>query len=802
VISSVAKPLQNDYDTIIIDLLTRYGLDNKNVQRFVQTVAQQTKVLRRIPKLLNPAKQSSSSKAPVPETDTQEGVSTKDEKRKPGFFARLENVQNTYNKRGLLGVFFDYLKNRQTDTPAKEVSTNSLKNKQKDKPTSNLIRETKVKEEKTNLIERSLEKLEKYQEIFGKRGAIGVVQNIYKDLKSSRNNPLTQNATKITNNAQNINNNTVNRATTIGPKSLLPKVKGTEQELPLTDTEGQQSQKQNIFRKFTVVLGGIDEQGKKDFKGIFEMVLQDFTTKQQKQISRSQQPLPNEGYESAGGEGGLLDLITDIAMLRMMGGARGGAPKPGGRKWNKPSTWFKRGGAPAPGGAKPGRLPGRFGGLSRLLGLFGLGAAAAGTAAQVLPATPPPLPTATTPPVAPSAPATSVVPKPITPVPTPTTLPPKAPPIPTTLPPKPGLLSKAAGGALAGAGGLLKRLPLISTAIEGGTNIYDSFKELAPREDLTATQKISTGGGALAGGAVDVLSGLFDPTTWGIDKMLGVDLFGEGLSREFLNLVGAKDKGSTMGETLRTRTGDMFTTLNGVLENNLELSKKTNNNEFDLVDLLQYIPKAVQLTPGLGPAALTAAAFTHTPEQKNPLGDITTKTATDLAIAAAGGKPEIQKSKPESKPPVKIPKQTTPEKKEFTPLPKPGLSKPPDTIAAAVKPQNQVVPPSTITPKTTEILPSTPPSLTENHVTNNNADKQILSDIAGNTEKTNQNLGTLSQAIYALAKTFDTKGNNGSNNILINSGQGVKQYTSTSQMANSNNDTIRSIRRQFLTAIG
>ncbi len=800
-ISSVAKPLQNDYDTIIIDLLTRYGLDNRNVQHFVQTVAQQTRALRRIPKLLNPAKQNSNNKASVTESETQEDVTTKDEKRKPGFFSRLENVQNTYNKRGLLGVFFDYLKNKQPDTPAKEVSTDVFKNKQKDKTAPNLTRETKVKEEKNNLIERSLEKLEKYQEIFGKRGAIGVVQNIFKDFKSTRNNPLTQNATKITNNEQNINNNTVNRATTIGPKSLLPKAKGTEQELPLTDTEGQQSQKQNIFRKFTVVLGGIDEQGKKDFKGIFETVLQDFTTKQQKQTSRLQQPPPNEGYESAGGEGGLFDLITDIAMLRAMG-SRVGAPKPGGSKWYKPWTWGR--GKPGKPGipGKPGRmprLPGKFGGLSRLLGLFGLGAAAAGTAAQALPATPTPLPTTTTPPVTPSAP------KPVTPpTPPPAASAPKPPSVPSAKPPaapapiKPGLPAPAASagkGILSKAGGLLGKLALpVQTVLEAGGNVTESYDELSKRKDLSGFEKYGIGSAALAGAAPDVLSYL-DPTTyfggWG-------GFFGdEGLSGEALNAIGAKEEGLTMGQSLRKRGTEFVEQMHdihaqygdwglGAFDNSIneKLAGKTKAQKQGYV--LRDINKALTEDQWkmYGRGELPEKEF------QQIINNYYTKQGKNDLI------------KPEGKPPVKVPKQATPEKKESTPLPKTSLPKAPDTIAAAIKPQDQISLPTTLTPKTTEILPSTPPSLTENNVTNNNADKQILSDIAGNTEKTNQNLNNLSQAVFALAKVFDSKSSSGGNSIIVNSGQGVKQYTSASQMSNSNNDTIRSIRRQFLAAIG
>jgi hypothetical protein len=74
-----------------------------------------------------------------------------------------------------------------------------------------------------------------------------------------------------------------------------------------------------------------------------------------------------------------------------------------------------------------------------------------------------------------------------------------------------------------------------------------------------------------------------------------------------------------------------------------------------------------------------------------------------------------------------------------------------------------------------------------------------LEQIASNTGSTNDGLKQLGQAILKLAQVFNEKSTTGSNNIVIN-GQQQSQYPSASQVAASNVDAIRSIRRQFSMA--
>ena len=72
----------------------------------------------------------------------------------------------------------------------------------------------------------------------------------------------------------------------------------------------------------------------------------------------------------------------------------------------------------------------------------------------------------------------------------------------------------------------------------------------------------------------------------------------------------------------------------------------------------------------------------------------------------------------------------------------------------------------------------------------------ILNTIATNTGSTNEVLRALSQAIFKLAQTYETKGSKDSSNIFIN-GQQQNPIPSASQVAAQNVDPIRQVRMQF-----
>jgi hypothetical protein len=128
----------------------------------------------------------------------------------------------------------------------------------------------------------------------------------------------------------------------------------------------------------------------------------------------------------------------------------------------------------------------------------------------------------------------------------------------------------------------------------------------------------------------------------------------------------------------------------------------------------------------------------------------------------------------------------------------------PVTPVSSITPETTkpVEPAKPLTPETTKVIPPTPSSITESNITNNNSiDKKALSDIVNNTDKTNKSLLTLSDAVFALAKVFDSKSMS-SNSYVINSGNGqAQEYTSSASIATNNVDTIRGVRQQFLAAV-
>jgi hypothetical protein len=754
VISSLPKPVQNDLDTIIIDLLSKYNLDNKSVQKFVQTIARQVRDINRLPRILQAVKTGTGDS-----TKINQEVKEKSEtgKNKPGFIASLENFQNSFNRGGLLGVFFDYLKNRKTEVLPRSTTPEFAKSEQK---------------KKTDL-----------------------------------------------------------------SKPLLPtNAKETNQELPLTDTEGQQAQKQNIFRTFTVVLGGVNEQGKKDLKGLFEFVLQDFFKQQMASMSGGRTGVSAAIDESGmpGSEDGssLLDAWLDYKMARMLldGGGKGKKTKPKGKPAKPGARPTKPGAKPTkPGGAvkpKGPRLPGRFGGLGRLLGWLGLGAAAAGTAAQVIPSTPSP---AT--PSIPSGPKPAPLPPGVPPIPStpkPAPLPPGAPLIPST--PKPATavpakpIAQTGKGMLNKAGGLLGKLFLpIVTAVEGIQSVGTTINELSKKENegLGWQQKLSVGTGALAGSAADVVTS-FDPTTWGIDKMFGADIFGEGISKEFLNLIGAKKEDQTMGESLRERMIEGGHAVNEKAKQ--DILTKINKEDESKKREMGIIPldiKAMQF--GYKDLKDFGTAVSSGKEKRRMYWDNQKQSVVVVMpdkssivhkfVYGKGfqGKPTIEQSNQKTisdKQPSTIVEQNDPN--IITPLNAtpistekpliPVTTKTPELITALTPDTTKSIESTTLTPETTKITSPVPQSITENSITNNNVDKKVLSDIASNTEKTNKSLTTLGDAVFKLAKVFDSKTMSNGNSVLINNNGQVQEYTSTSQIAASNVDSIRGVRQQFLAA--
>jgi len=837
VISSLPKPVQNDYDTVIIDMLTRYGLQNKPVQNFVQAVASTVKSMRRFPRMLMPSKPKTDVQQPDLNNDAKvedsaekkPGIISRTAGKVDGFLTKLDNIENTFNKRGLLGVFLEQYKNKQENAKAKIAENNKDRDKNSIELSAQAPDETKTSDDKTNIFAKILTKIDSTLEAFDKKGPLGLVKNIFNTLKPKPDTPTTQksNITQITNKTDSPNTYTANRISNIQNTSVLPKVKGNEQEMPMFDTEGQQSQKQNIFREFTVVLGGVNEEGKKDLKGIFEVIFDEQLTKQQKIYRKGGTEKEQDSGAGDEADEGLLSLLMDVATLKALSGGKGAKPP----KPPKKPGFFKR---LFGGGAKGG---GKGRGLGRLLkigaGLLAGGAAAATVAPKVLPGPP-----AGAPPLPDNIPAKPGTPPPSTPAVKPSAAP--------TVPPKAGggMMSKVLGTG----GSILSKLitPVIAT-IEGVQNIGTSIDVLSKEEnkELSTGQKIAAGTLAASGGAADIVTGVFDPTTWGIDKAFGVDLFGEGISKEFLNLIGAKEKGKSMGETLRDRSIGLGKQSNEIAKQKaIEEAKKEFKDQKEQLQEKDMGLQALNIkASNLGYKDLDdfAKAFASGKEKRRITWDDKSQSViiinpdnTEEAhkfIPGKGfqGKPEIitPDNKPQNKVqlPTSIPNLQDVEKPPLTSpvtppatndLVKPGI--PPGPISTPVTPfaldfktATQIpTPPSlelnqpiALTPDTTKVTPPIPPSINETHITNNTADKAALTDIASNTEKTNKSLGTLSEAVFALAKVFDAKTMSGGNNFLINNGQGgVKEYTSTSQMAENNNDAIRGIRRQFLGAIG
>jgi hypothetical protein len=271
VTGKLPKPIQNDFDTIVIDILTRYSIDNRSVQKFIQAVAEHTRSVTRMPRLLKANKTSSNT------TNSDIDNKTKDNVEKPSFGTRLTSYANTFNREGLLGVFFEYLKNKKqdkiykdqkTDTPTKVYKTDTTTN-------NNFVKE---KETQIYQLEKTITKLNNVlQTIADKRGNLGIAKDVvnhYKD-RAPYTPVLQTTSTSYTTSPQNtFNSNNFQGKETTGN---IPNIKNDQPATPFVDTEGTQAQQQNVFRKFTVTLGGIDENGESDLIRILRSVFEDLS---------------------------------------------------------------------------------------------------------------------------------------------------------------------------------------------------------------------------------------------------------------------------------------------------------------------------------------------------------------------------------------------------------------------------------------------------------------------------------------------------------------------------------------------
>jgi len=89
---------------------------------------------------------------------------------------------------------------------------------------------------------------------------------------------------------------------------------------------------------------------------------------------------------------------------------------------------------------------------------------------------------------------------------------------------------------------------------------------------------------------------------------------------------------------------------------------------------------------------------------------------------------------------------------------------------------------------------------TINNISNNTTNDKTLEEIATNTEKTNNNLNNLGQAILKLAQAFQDNKPNPSQNIIVNSNNESENIFSASMAAANNNDPIRRVRQMFMPA--
>lgn len=823
-ISSLPKPVQNDVDTVIIDLLSRYSLDNKNVRQFVQTVAQQVRSLNKsIPRIL---KASSNSKGA--DTNKNELNQTKDSNTaKPNFLTRLDNLQASFNKGGLLGVIFEHLKNKQVD--ANTINPVSVPEKTEQKDTNQEQKDNKQPEQQKGFLEKissKFERLEKLQEVYDKRGLIGVTQNIFNQFKRKAENQTddqnklqeisTVNNTDIDNNQTKENQNNLQEVSTTFNAGAQAGNTTNITENTTEEKTGQNAQAENLLPDEVVVLiGGVNEYGRKDLTDIIKKSLGEAFDEQKKikggLFAGIKSQAAGEGGTGGGGggEGGLIDLLADIAMIK--GGFKGASKFLG----------------------KGGMLSRAAGGLAR----FGSGAAALGGM---------PVSTAVT---------------------------------------------GAGGAAgLAGAGAAVVGGELIGGQIGKGIGSNETFSEYmygSKTAGKEAYEKYGTGMLGFTKASYDYLFGegrearkqTAETEAKNVAMQKEIDTKTATIKKHYeskgYKTLEEFGKAVKAGETepvkwnKETNKLDILPRLPSKLAAEDTKAVKTTVEPLPTTTTETNPSKTnteVKTEPTQSVNTIETKQSTITPENiiqptKTELALNPNKTETTTAIPKDTDQPsniyvpkdlskievnkwtesvkEHLKTQVEqttqtslleapntNKQPQEL-KTTTPVLENTTQYPevRPIMDKtlkpvqPLDYKTEPVKPFKFNIPESSsllvsdktaakekeitpLTPDITEIPAPVSPNITENHITNNNADKGILTDIAGNTEKTNKSITSLSEAVFALAKVFDGKSSGGNNNFLINNGQQTQQFTSTAQIAAANKDTIREIRRQFLHVIG
>lgn len=723
-ISSLPKPLQNDFDTIVIDLLSRYSIDNKSVQKFVQTVAQQVRDINRVPRILRSAKLSTGKTT----TNTDE---TKDKTEKPNFITRLENLQTTFNKGGLLGVLFEHLKNKQADAKAQIAPLEDTKTESQEKDLEKKEpQEFKLVQQDTEVLEKTITSSEKLQEAFDSKGLINIVQNIFNLLKNrSAETPVTatyknKDETQLFNALQTstvkaleettipivttesyttdtLTNKT--NALTIKPQStnystVNASTAQTTDNTPVNTTNlttgGSQAQAENLLPdEIDVVLGGINDQGETDLKRILKSVFEDILPKEKRGVLVKEKD-DLRAPVSGNGEGMGGSLLEYLGIGSLLKGAKGLLEK-------------------TLGGAKN-IITSATRGLLRLAKM-------------------------------------------------------------------------PAGAALTGGGG-------VAGALGAGAAIA---------------------GGEIIGGEIGkaIISNEKFSEYWYGDKKAGkeaAEQFGTGI-------IGATKATWALGsQMLETRKS--------------EAAAKKAEEQFKIKET-KLVEKIQQLGYKTKEEYIAARKIGQAPALK---WDVNKNEYIEINTGLTNSKESNNKQMPVSTIPFDnnfeknrpLPVQNP----EVIPLPSnanpPDIEKPfiklPEVGDALVKPDGGLLVSSpkegslfqlskrdgliagpmisqTLIPETTKINPSIPSSITETHITNNNTDKKILSDIAGNTEKTNKSLATLGDAVFKLAKVLDSKTMGGGNSVLINNNGKVQEYTSTAQIAANNQDSIRVIRQQFLS---
>lgn len=706
--SSLPKPLQNDFDTVVIDLLSRYSLDNKSVRYFVQSVAQQVRDINRLPRLLKEAKPSRGTAAQNGAT-TDSGVA--DNKEKPGFLTRLQGYQSAWNRGSLVGVFLEYLKNKKEDqqaklaTPVQTPSTKTTKEPSEQQPIAQTVKTEKeviesftdkITETKADILERVVNNLQKIQEVFSSPGLLGATKNILTAYeKPELAVPVTPIASSTSYTAPTYDTSATNNSTVNTTNTAVT----NNESIELTQGEAR-AQKQDLLKEEQVIiLGGINDKGARDLKKIISSIFEEqselfFGSKAGGLLGGMDSEVTDSDYEGPG----LLDSYLQYKGIRSLFGGKGGKSLGGGKKGAKARA--------------KARAQGR--------GYQGTKLSQKPSAGK--PTTPKPKPTAK----------------------------------PGRFIPKPG------------AGGLLRGIGTLGLGM------------------------LADWGGQMAGG--EIAKGIYgEEKTTAAYEEYGADIFG--LFRA------SYDATKAIGEAKEAR------------ERSEKIEKQTIPLDikammFGYKDLKDF---------GESVASGKEKRRMYWDEQKQAVVVIQPNKTQEIHKFVYGkgflGKPDIigtdgqkisSKPMPTQNPDIKpLPPNSKPidvEKPGATPLILPSTPLTPNTTKV-ISPGISQTPAIPLTPDTTKAIPPVPSSITETHITNNNADKKTLADIASNTDKTNQSITTLSNAVFKLAQVFDAKTMTGGSNVIVNSNGQAKEYTSTSQIAANNVDTTRKIRQQFLAAL-